>query len=238
MGLRQMIASGEAPRGVKLPTEPELAERLGVSRGPLREAVRMLSALGVVESRQGSGVYVSDLSPQALIGALGMTVGLLPFEHVLELHSVRGSLEGDVAALAASRVTSEDLEWLKRCVAEMEAEPDNAEHAALDAEFHDYLAKIAGNESLRALVRVLRVQNRAYYLLFDEPESGAAMRAMSDAGHEAIVAALEAGDPVKAEAMASHHVMQTEGFLRKHPPPRTAVDMEGRILGKGEGRSA
>src|ERR1044072_6164022 len=64
-GLRQMIASGELGPGAKFPPEPELCDHLGVSRSSLREATRSLAALGVIESRHGSGTYVSALAPAA-----------------------------------------------------------------------------------------------------------------------------------------------------------------------------
>ncbi|MFC7511512.1 FadR/GntR family transcriptional regulator [Streptomyces thermocarboxydus] len=69
-GLRHMIATGRLGAGERIPPEADLCEELGVSRGSLREAVRMLAALGVIEPRHGSGTYVSQLRPEDLIGSL------------------------------------------------------------------------------------------------------------------------------------------------------------------------
>ena len=68
-GLRALIAEGTLKPGDRLPSEGELCERLGVSRGSLREGIRMLAALGVLETRHGSGSYVSDLNAGDLIGS-------------------------------------------------------------------------------------------------------------------------------------------------------------------------
>ena len=72
-GLRALIADGDLRPGDRLPSEGELCERLGVSRGPLREAIRTLSALGVIDTRHGSGSYVSELHAADLIKGLGLT---------------------------------------------------------------------------------------------------------------------------------------------------------------------
>jgi len=85
-GLRQMIASGELGPGAKFPPEPELCDHLGVSRSSLREAVRSLGALGVIESRHGSGTYVSALDPAAIIGRFSLSVELIPLELKKVIH--------------------------------------------------------------------------------------------------------------------------------------------------------
>ena len=82
-GLRQMIASGELGPGAKFPPEPELCDHLGVSRSSLREAARSLAALGVIESRHGSGTYVSALDPAEIISRFSLSVELIPLEGVL-----------------------------------------------------------------------------------------------------------------------------------------------------------
>lgn len=77
-GLRQMMATGQLQAGQRFPIESELCAALGVSRSSLREAVRMLAALGVVEVRQGAGTYVSQLRAADIVRSLSLTVGLLP----------------------------------------------------------------------------------------------------------------------------------------------------------------
>ncbi len=92
-GLRHMIASGRLVAGQRFPAENELCDELGVSRGSLREAVRMLAALGIIESRHGSGTYVSMLRPEEIIGSLSLTVDLLPLDGLLQMYELRRVLE-------------------------------------------------------------------------------------------------------------------------------------------------
>jgi len=108
-GLRALIADGALRPGDRLPSEGELCERLGVSRGSLREAIRTLAALGVLETRHGSGSYVSELRAADLIGSLSLTVGLLPMAGVLELTELRRVLEPHAAALAAARIDADTV---------------------------------------------------------------------------------------------------------------------------------
>ena len=98
-----MIASGELGPGAKFPPEPELCDHLGVSRSSLREATRSLAALGVIESRHGSGTYVSALDPAEIISRFSLSVELIPLEGVLQLLEVRRILEAHATAAAAAR---------------------------------------------------------------------------------------------------------------------------------------
>src|SRR5690606_4415267 len=100
-------ASGELAPGQRFPPEAQLCERLQVSRGPLREAVRMLGALGVIESRHGSGTYVPALEPANIIGALRPTVDLVPLEGLLEFIESRRVLASYAPSQAASRMTGD-----------------------------------------------------------------------------------------------------------------------------------
>lgn len=216
-GLRRMIASGELAPGQKFPPEAALCEQLDVSRGSLREAVRMLGALGVIESRHGSGTYVSDLSAEKIIGALALTVGLMPFEGVLDMYEMRRVLEGHAAAQAAARLRQENEAALTELCVLMEQSADSELASEYDARFHDAIAVLSGNDTLVHLLRVFRARSRAYQL-FDLPE-GRDLRAQSDHAHREIVDALIARDPGAAGTAASAHVAQTERWLRQYRPP-------------------
>lgn len=215
-GLRQMIASGELAPGARFPPEAQLCERLEVSRGSLREAVRMLGALGVIESRHGSGTYVSDLSAERIIGALALTVGLMPLEGVLDMYELRRVLEGHAASQAAAHVTEAAIAELEDLCQRMESAPTSEDVAELDAEFHDAIALISGNQTAFQLLRVFRERSRAYQL-FGLP-NGDDLRHRSDESHRSIVAALSARDAGAASIAASAHVSQTEAWLRKYRP--------------------
>src|SRR5882762_11007031 len=101
--IRELIVSGSWGPGDRLPKESELAAQLGLSRNSLREAVRALSQLRVLEVKQGDGTYVSSLEPDLLLESTHFISHLLLGETEIELYEVRRILEAAVAALAAGR---------------------------------------------------------------------------------------------------------------------------------------
>lgn len=216
-GLRALIADGDLKPGARLPSEGELCERLGVSRGPLREAIRTLSALGVIDTRHGSGSYVSELHAADLIRGLGLTVGLLPLGSIIELYEMRRALEAHAASLAAARIDDDTVAQLDELLSQLEGVEDDEQISELDHEFHSTITEVAGNDALATLLDVLRGRSRAYRIF--STEDAAQIKVLSDAGHRAILRGLEARDPVAASAAAAGHVAQTEYWLRKHQPP-------------------
>src|SRR5262249_59078734 len=98
--VKEMILSGELQPGAKLPRENELAERLGLSRSSLREAVRALAALNVIEVRQGDGTYVTSLTPEVLLDVIGFGIDLLRDPSLLDVFEVRRFLETPPTAAA------------------------------------------------------------------------------------------------------------------------------------------
>src|ERR1700716_2402105 len=91
--IKQMIVTGELRPGGRLPREADLAARLGLSRNSLREAVKALALIRVLEVRQGDGTFVSSLAPDLLLESTRMATDLLPGRSVLELFEVRRLLE-------------------------------------------------------------------------------------------------------------------------------------------------
>src|SRR5438105_14271945 len=112
--IRELIVSGEWGPGTRLPREADLAAQLGLSRNSLREAVRALSLIRVLEVRQGDGTYVSSLAPDLLLESTRMATDLLPGRSVLELFEVRRLLEPGAVALAAQRMDAAAKARLKR----------------------------------------------------------------------------------------------------------------------------
>lgn len=215
-GLRALIADGDLKPGARLPSEGELCERLGVSRGPLREAIRTLSALGVIDTRHGSGSYVSELHAADLIRGLGLTVGLLPLDSIIELYEMRRALEAHAASLAAARIDDATLARLDELLMRLEDTGDGEQISELDHEFHSTITEVAGNDALATLLDVLRGRSRAYRIF--STDDAAEIKTLSDAGHRAILRGLQSRDPVAASAAAAGHVAQTEFWLRKHQP--------------------
>lgn len=215
-GLRTAIASGEFAPGARLPSEAVLCQRLGVSRSSLREATRMLSALGVLSARHGSGVYVGELRAADIVSSLHLTVGLLPLEGLLQVYELRRVLEGHATAQAAARRPDELIPTLEAILDELEGTHDPARASVLDNRFHDLVDEAAANPTFTALLGVLRQRGREYPI-FDGEDTVEVKRA-SDRGHRAILRALAIRDPGAAEAAAVDHVAQTEVWLRLLQP--------------------
>lgn len=215
-GLRQMISSGALAPGQRFPPEAELCRALDVSRSSLREAVRVLATLGVIEVRHGSGTYVSRLNPADVIRGFSLTVDLLPLDGLLQLFEIRRVLEGNAAAQAAARAPEDLAERLAELCDRMEASSDADVIADLDDQFHEAICVAAGNPTVTSLIGVLRSRGR-HYRIFDSGPAAPAKRA-SDEGHRAIVDALARRDPAAAIAAASAHVARTEYWLSRLQP--------------------
>jgi GntR family transcriptional repressor for pyruvate dehydrogenase complex len=225
-GLRRMIASGTLGPGEKFPPEPELCDRLGVSRSSLREAARSLAALGVIESRHGSGTYVSALDPAEIISRFSLSVELIPLEGVLQLLEVRRVLESHATASAAARQDPELAAMLGDILDRLEATTDAAEIQALDAEFHDAICRAGGNPTVTALTSVIRGRG-GHYRIFEPGNDFQAIKQASDGGHRAILAAIALRDPAAATTAASAHIAQTEVWLRAlRPTPKVTLPTE------------
>jgi GntR family transcriptional repressor for pyruvate dehydrogenase complex len=218
-GLRNKIASGELAAGQKCPPEAELSAQLGVSRSSLREAVRAMSALGVMESRHGSGTYVSSLEPTVILQNFALLVDLLPLDGLLELFEIRRLMESHAAAAAAANATPEVLARLAMLVESMEATDSPSEYSELDSRFHEEICRASGNSTLAALVSLFRSRG-GHFHIFDG-EEGAEVRSGSTAGHAAIVDAIARKDPTLAATATAAHIAQSEAWLKKlRPAPR------------------
>ena len=178
-----------------------------------------MSALGVMESRHGSGTYVSSLEPTVILQNFALLVDLLPLDGLLELFEIRRLMESHAAAAAAANATPDVLAKLTALVESMEATVDPGEYSELDSEFHEEICRAGGNSTLNALVRLFRSRG-GHFHIFDG-EDGAAVRRDSTAGHSAIVAAIARRDPTMAATATAAHIAQTETWLRKlRPEPR------------------
>ncbi|MFC5662718.1 FadR/GntR family transcriptional regulator [Kitasatospora misakiensis] len=213
--IREMVREGELPPGSKLPPEQQLAAELGLSRNLMREAVKTLVVARVLEIRRGDGTYVTSLAPGLLLEGLGGAVELLQGDTVLELTEVRRLFEPVATALAATRVTDEDLAEIESHLAAMrDAQGDVELLTEHDAAFHRAVVRATRNETLATLLdhisgRTLRA--RVWRGLADADAAGRTV-----AEHEVILRALVARDPDLARAAALMHINTTERWLRDH----------------------
>lgn len=199
--LARQIAERTVAVGQRLPSERVLAQTYQVSRPTVREAIIALELDGLVEVRQGSGVYVTALIPR---GGAAAEADMGPFE-VLE---ARRAIEGEAAALAAVRITNAEVDALAAILAEMAAESgrDIARTEDADRRFHLAIATATGNSAMVAAVEMLwdaRTRSPQYKLMSDKAHAAGVVPLIDE--HAAIVAALRHREPDAArQAMRGH----------------------------------
>ena len=153
--IKDLIMSGEFAAASKLPKEQELAQRLGLSRNSLREAVRALTLIGVLEPRVGDGTYVTSLEPELLLTGMGFVSDLLTGPTLLELHQVRRILEPVATGMATARLNEADFTALEGCLARMDIAETTQAFIAADEEFHRIIVTASGNATLASLIQNL-----------------------------------------------------------------------------------
>ncbi|MER7110387.1 FadR/GntR family transcriptional regulator [Streptomyces sp. NPDC000229] len=213
--IKGMIVSGALRPGDRLPKESELAAELGLSRNSLREAVRALSLIRILDVRQGDGTYVTSLDPQLLLEALGFVVDFHRDDTTLEYLAVRRLLEPAATAMAASRITDAELDRLAGLLDALDApagEPSVEELAAADLEFHRTIVGAAGNAVLSALLDGLSGPATRARVWRGLVRQGAVARTLHE--HRAILAALRDRDAEAARSWATVHVAGVEQWLR------------------------
>lgn len=211
--LKDMIVSGELRPGDRLPPEKELGERLGLSRNSLREAVKALALIRVLDVRQGDGTYVTSLKPDLLLEALSFVVDLHQDDSVLELLHVRRILEPAAVELAASRLDGATLERLHELVEAAEQARDVDELVAHDSEFHSVINQASGNEYLARLLAGMSSDTARARIWRGITQAQAVSRTIAE--HRAIVEALGAGDADVARSWATVHVAGVELWVRR-----------------------
>ncbi len=207
--LERMIIAGDIAAGSKL-NEEAIAEMLGVSRGPVREAFRALEESGLVRLEKNRGVFVRQLS----------------LEEADEIYEIRAVLDGLIGRLAAKRITPPQLAKLRDVVKRMNAagvarRPDA--YFPLNLEFHELLAQAAGNRALLANYR--RVVNELNLYRRETLSRNVENIPISTQDHEAIVHAIADGDAAKAERLLFNHVLDSRERLHRAlqvPAPRAA----------------
>jgi DNA-binding FadR family transcriptional regulator len=226
------IRSGRLSSGERLPTERELGVAFGVSRGVIREAIKVLGALGLVEARQGSGIYVLNTVPTV---TRAFTLSVSPdAESIERLFEFRRTLEVDAAGFAALRRSDEGLAAIEAS-AEATAhalETDNwSEFGVADNAFHGAVARASGNPFFEVAVATARqMQQDVVPLIGDRAGS---MRS-AVAHHRAIVEAIAARDSdAAARAMADHIVYTARAVVMENISAPAPVVGDSPMPGEG-----
>src|ERR1700685_2178835 len=201
--IEDSVLNGSLKPGDQLPAERELAQRLGVSRTAVREAVKALREKGLVEAYSGRGTFITDGTSQAvrpsfhLMGKIGQPEG------ATDLAEVRSILEPEIAALAAERAEESDRATLREAVAVMDRSLKDADaYIEADLDFHLALAEAAANPLILSLidsiVGLLREQRLKIFNIEGGPQRG-------QFHHKRILEAVERRDPEMARnAMRAH----------------------------------
>jgi GntR family transcriptional repressor for pyruvate dehydrogenase complex len=208
------LLSGGVEPGARMPSERQLAEAFGVGRSAMREALKALTLLGLVEVRHGDGTYLkrddTALLPQVIEWGL-----LLGEQRTLDLVEARQKVEADIAGLAALRRDEADLIELRRLLVRMEqlsrVSGSPGEFVDADVAFHLRVAEASRNTALRDILSGIQALLRVWI----GRVIAAGNREVSYQEHIPILAAIEAGDVVAAEAAMEAHMRSAAGRLEQ-----------------------
>lgn len=197
--------------GQKIPNEFELAERFGVGRSTIREAVKGLVSKGILEVRRGAGTYVISTTSQEH-DPLGLSKLQDKYKLALELCEVRLMLEPEIAANAAEHADEEDLKQLKRLCDETEQlYVEGKNHIAKDIEFHTCIAKCSKNRVVETLVPVIHSAVMTFANLTQLKLKNETIET-----HRALVEAITDHDPTGARcAMQMHLTYNRQELVRQ-----------------------
>jgi GntR family transcriptional repressor for pyruvate dehydrogenase complex len=201
--VEESILSGQLKPGDQLPAERDLAQRFGVSRTAVREAVKALREKGLVEAYSGRGTFVTNGTSQAIRQSLDLMIRINQQEGSANLAELRLVLEPEIAGLAALRIEEQLLSTMREAVAVMERNlHDPGAYVEADLDFHLALAEAVGNplilSLLDSIVGLLREQRSRIFRVDGGPERG-------QFHHKRILAAIERREPEAArEAMRAH----------------------------------
>ncbi|HHW00916.1 MAG TPA: GntR family transcriptional regulator [Clostridiaceae bacterium] len=196
--LRQAIILGELKPGERL-MEVHLAEKMGVSRTPVREAIRKLELEGLVNMVPRKGAHVADLS----------------VKDIMDVLEVRACLDGLATSLAANRITQDEIKELKNIHTQFinYIEKDNLQGSIKkDVEFHDVIYRSSRNERLIQITSNLREQVQRFRVIYLKDYSNT--RDIINE-HNEIIDALIAKDPSKAQEVAQKHIKKQEETIIK-----------------------
>lgn len=211
MQIRRLIAKGVLKSGDMLPAERVLAERLGISRGQVREGIKTLELYGFVKSMQGKGTVVSDLGMETMSGILGDLLNITS-EDVLAFLDTRALLETHAARLAALKSTPEDIDAMRAIIGRMHDIGDDKERwLELDLGFHLKIAEASHNPVLFELIKFMTPNIVSYYRKFFRDRIVVTVPI-----HEQIFDAVVTGNGDKAAATMNRHLADGMGEFIDH----------------------
>ncbi|MEU0948282.1 FCD domain-containing protein [Streptomyces canus] len=213
----EFIAESNLVPGDRIPTENDLAQRLGISRSVVRDAVKILSALGRVRAHKGRGLFVADDDGMLISGRWGGFFRPVDLDHVLMLFEFRRVQETVAAKLAATRATPAELRTIEVAMQQCRHGYTHGEvevFTQADDDFHAAVAAASHNTFLGSAVRdARRLQRQSSAIVYDTFGEGTAAAVEE---HEAIYRAIRDGRPDEAAAATAVHLDRTlEDYRRE-----------------------
>ncbi len=228
--IKDMLLVGELRPGDRLPPEKELSDRLGLSRNSLREAVKALELIRVLDVRRGDGTYVTSLEPSLLLEAMSFVVDLHQDHTVLDLFEVRRILEPTAAAMATLRATPDDVRRLREMLSEVGPDTSVEDLVRHDVTFHGLISGLSGNTYLSTLLESLSGRTLRARIWRGLTEEHSVERTLAE--HRAIIDAIALGNPELVRSWVTVHISGVESWLRRagqtaegwQDPTRTPAD--------------
>lgn len=221
--VRTLIARGELRPGGRLPAERELAAQIGVSRPTVRAGLRSLAAMGVIDSRHGSGTFVQDGPPRLDSQALGFLAVLHGLTRE-KMYEARRVLEVSAAGLAAERATPTNMAGIADEVASLFATMEDPQAFLVnDIRFHRAVAAASGNEIIASLVEMV---SALYYERRRETAARATDRNLHDAAqlHRRIYQAIRTSNVELARQLMNEHLIRSAAFQAEEEDTRPIPD--------------
>jgi GntR family transcriptional repressor for pyruvate dehydrogenase complex len=213
--VKAMIAEGRLKGGDRLPPERDLAEKFVVSRTSVREALRALESLGLVEIRPGEGTFVRQVSIESLVEPLALLM-VSQREAIAELFEARRLLEPALAALAAGRATPEEIVEMERILEAQAAEVAAGRTGlAQDAQFHSAIGAAAHN---RAITRIAHAIMDLLTQSREESLNTPGRPTRSHEDHRRVLTAIAARDAEAARRAMHEHLAAVEALVLGAPP--------------------
>ncbi len=214
--IKEMLLSGELRPGDRLPPEKELSEALGLSRNSLREAVKALELIRVLDVRRGDGTFVTSLEPSLLLEAMSFVIDIHQDHTILDLFEVRRLLEPAAAAMATLKATPGDLERLTAMLEEVGPQTSVEDLVAHDVTFHGLICELSGNTYLSTLLESLSGRTLRARIWRGLTEENSVERTLAE--HRAIVDAMVLGNADLVRSWVTVHISGVESWLVR---PRT-----------------
>ena len=218
--VKAMILDGELKPGDRLPREADLAESLGVSRLSLREAIRGLSMMHILDVRRGDGTYVTSLQPEILLETMAFIIDFHQDSSIVDLFEVRRALEPLAAEKAALLMTEEDAASLVALADALQPDASVEDVVANDLEFHHRISVASDNAVLQSLIDSVARRTERARIWRGVTQQDAFDQTRNE--HRAIALAISQRQPSIASACSLAHVAGIENWLRRNlSPPKS-----------------